>query len=50
MTVNHIKSKESMSGLGKWFKRVGIAGFLFFLLKGIAWLFVFFWAGKCALD
>ncbi|MCB9283809.1 MAG: hypothetical protein H6563_07035 [Lewinellaceae bacterium] len=32
-----------------WFKRVGIAGFLFFLLKGIAWLFVFAAAGKCAL-
>ena len=30
-----------------WFKRVGILGFLFFLLKGIAWLFVFAAAGKC---
>lgn len=30
----------------KWLKKIGIAGFLFFLLKGIAWLFVFYFAGK----
>jgi hypothetical protein len=23
----------------RWLKRIGIAGFLFFLLKGLAWLF-----------
>jgi len=23
-------------------KKIGVAGFLFFLLKGLAWLFVFF--------
>jgi hypothetical protein len=27
-----------------WFKRVGWAGFLFFLIKGIVWL-VIFWLG-----
>ena len=32
-----------------WLKRVGVAGFLFFLAKGLVWLAVFFWAGKCAL-
>jgi hypothetical protein len=31
-------------GLRFWLKRVGVAGFLFFLLKGIAWLFVI-WGG-----
>ncbi len=29
-----------------WLKRIGIAGFLFFLLKGIAWLFVFYFGFK----
>lgn len=29
-----------------WLKRLGWAGFLFFLIKGIAWLFVFFGATK----
>lgn len=32
-----------------WLKRMGVAGFMFFLLKGIAWLFVFAAAGKCAM-
>ncbi len=26
----------------KWFKRVGVGGLIFFTLKGIAWLFVFY--------
>jgi len=25
-----------------WLKRIGIAGFLFFLIKGLVWLAVFF--------
>lgn len=29
-----------------WLKRLGVAGFLFFLLKGIAWLFVFYFGAK----
>jgi hypothetical protein len=29
-----------------WLKRIGIFGFLFFLLKGIAWLFVFYFGFK----
>ncbi|MEL6865315.1 MAG: hypothetical protein AAFP19_12895 [Bacteroidota bacterium] len=33
-----------------WFKRFGIAGFAFFLIKGLIWLAVFFWAGKCAME
>jgi hypothetical protein len=31
-----------------WLKRVGIAGFLFFLIKGLVWIGVFIWLGKCA--
>jgi hypothetical protein len=28
------------------FKKIGIAGFIFFLLKGLIWLAVLFGAGK----
>lgn len=31
---------STRSGFRKWLKRVGVGGFLFFLLKGIAWLVV----------
>ncbi len=29
-----------MEGLGKWIKRLGVAGFLFFFIKGMLWLIV----------
>jgi len=32
----------------KWVKKLGVVGFLFFFLKGVAWLIVIFMAGKCA--
>lgn len=32
--------------LKTWMKRMGIAGFCFFLIKGLIWLFLFFWIGK----
>lgn len=28
-----------------WLKRIGLAGFLFFLIKGLIWLAVFFGLG-----
>jgi DMSO reductase anchor subunit len=31
-----------------WLKRVGILGFLFFLVKGIIWLVVFYLAWRAA--
>ena len=31
-----------------WFKKVGIAGFLFFLIKGLVWIGVFVFAKKCS--
>jgi len=33
-----------------WFKRVGIIGFLFFFIKGLVWIGIFIWAGKCAVS
>ncbi|MGN7988037.1 hypothetical protein ACTJKC_11895 [Pedobacter sp. 22226] len=29
-----------------WFKRVGLVGFLFFLIKGLIWLVVFYFVSK----
>jgi hypothetical protein len=29
--------------LVKWFKRIGIGGFLFFLIKGLVWLAIGYW-------
>jgi len=43
------QSSKQASKFALWLKRLGLAGFMFFLLKGIAWLVVLFWAGKCAL-
>jgi len=40
-----IASQETVLSDGnwqKWLKRVGFAGFMFFLLKGIAWLVVLY--------
>jgi hypothetical protein len=34
--------KEGDSKLKAWLKKLGVAGFLFFLIKGIIWLLVFF--------
>lgn len=30
-----------------WIKRLGFAGFLFFLVKGLVWLAVIFGVAKC---
>ena len=32
-----------------WLKRVGVAGFMFFLIKGLVWLAIFAFAGKACL-
>jgi hypothetical protein len=32
--------------LKKWFKRAGLAGILFFLVKGLVWLAVFLGIGS----
>jgi hypothetical protein len=33
-----------------WLKKIGLAGFLFFLLKGLGWLVVFYLMGKGLLN
>ncbi len=32
----------------KWLKRVGVAGFLFFLIKGLVWVGIFLYVKSCA--
>jgi hypothetical protein len=31
-----------------WFKKIGLAGFLFFFIKGLVWIGVFIFAKKCS--
>ncbi len=33
-------NKSERSGIKKWIKRFGFAGFMFFLIKGLLWLIV----------
>ena len=33
-----------------WLKRIGVAGFLFFLVKGLIWLAIFYYIGTKAVD
>jgi len=35
--------KSSSKGLKSWLKRIGLLGFLFFLIKGLVWLAVFYY-------
>lgn len=37
---------EQKNDKTKWVKRLGVGAFLFFLLKGLVWLAVFFFAAK----
>lgn len=34
--------KEGSNGMKRWLRRIGVMGFLFFLLKGLVWLAVFY--------
>ena len=34
--------KANTSKFGLWFKRIGIAGFLFFFIKGLIWIAVLY--------
>jgi hypothetical protein len=34
---------QKNKGLKTWLKRIGIVGFLFFLIKGLIWIGVFVW-------
>ena len=41
---------KKISLLNKWLKRFGLAGFLFFLIKGLIWLAVFISAAYFGYD
>jgi hypothetical protein len=47
MSIMSIEEKNMNEKYKMWFKRVGVAGFLFFLLKGLVWVAIFMGAGKC---
>lgn len=38
MTLDGEEKNKKQSQLKLWLKRIGFAGFLFFLIKGLAWL------------
>jgi len=37
---------ETKEKVIRWFRRIGLWGFLFFLLKGLAWLALGYWVVK----
>lgn len=41
--------QEQKRGMVSWLKKLGVAGFLFFFIKGLVWLAVLFGVGKCAI-
>jgi hypothetical protein len=41
---------QEKGNLKKWLARIGVAGFLFFLIKGLIWLAVFAFAGTQVFD
>jgi hypothetical protein len=41
-----MSATEKKDGYRKWLKRFGLLGFLFFLIKGLVWLSLFFFAGN----
>jgi len=45
-----MKSHSRQPRLVTWVKRFGLAGFLFFLVKGLIWLAVFAFAGTQLAD
>lgn len=46
MPGEKIKMLKERSQFSRWIKRIGIAGFLFFLIKGLIWIAVFAGVGK----
>jgi len=46
MTTNETSSREKKHPLFKWIKKIGLWGFLFFLLKGLIWLILGYWVIK----
>lgn len=42
MEQEPITQKKEKKGFVKWLKRLGFAGFMFFLIKGLLWLVVLY--------
>lgn len=42
-------NQAPVSPLRRWLMRFGVAGFMFFFIKGLVWLAVIFGVGKCFL-
>ncbi len=43
---NQEPDNKGSSKMKLWFKRLGIGGLIFFTLKGIVWLFVFYFGAE----
>lgn len=43
---NQQQNGDTNSKMKMWLKRVGIGGLIFFTLKGIAWLFIFYYGAE----
>lgn len=48
-TIARHKNQIEEKSIKNWLKKIGVAGFLFFFIKGLVWTFVFVQAGRCAL-
>jgi hypothetical protein len=44
------ESKNEKNTVSRWVKRFGVAGFLFFLIKGLIWLALFIGAAYFGID
>jgi hypothetical protein len=42
MAEEQYTQQKDKKGLVKWLKRLGIAGFMFFLIKGLLWIAVIY--------
>lgn len=42
MEVEEVQKKPEKKSVIKWLKRLGVAGFLFFLIKGLIWIAIFY--------
>lgn len=42
MDTPPVNKNQNNSAFLKWLKRIGLAGFVFFLVKGLVWVAVFY--------
>jgi len=43
-----MEEKPPKKNVKTWLKGLGVAGFLFFFIKGLVWIAIFVGVGKCA--